>query len=127
MTLTSFDTQRQWVDDLDINFLNIPHSAPTPEHGKIQKYLQYLADEIVATSATDPSMAVTVHYVEQDVINAFATLGGHVVIYLGLVKNLPSENALSAGAISGFSSNAISQRILNHMGLLSSLRFNRNQ
>jgi len=155
VTLISFDTERQWVDDLDKNFLNIQHSAPTSEHGKIQRYLQYLADEIVATSATDPSMAVTVHYVEQDVINAFATLGGHVIIYRGLLENLPSENALtlllaheiahvqhrdpiialgrmtalvlSGGAISGFGSNAISQRILNHMGLLSSLRFNRNQ
>lgn len=39
-------------------------------------------------------MSVTVHYVNQDVVNAMATLGGHVFIYRGLLEKLPHENAL---------------------------------
>lgn len=39
-------------------------------------------------------MTITVHYVDEDVVNAMATLGGHVMIYRGLMEKLPDENTL---------------------------------
>jgi len=40
-------------------------------------------------------MKVTVHYAPMDVPNAFATLGGHVVVTSELYSRLGSENALA--------------------------------
>ncbi len=40
-------------------------------------------------------MAVTAHYVTDDTINAFATLGGHLMVYQGLMRRMPGENALA--------------------------------
>ena len=40
-------------------------------------------------------MDITVHYVDSDVINAYATLGGHIVLYRGLLEKLQHENALA--------------------------------
>ena len=45
--------------------------------------------------ALPPDIEVTVHYIDEDAVNAFATFGGHVMIYRGLVERLESENALA--------------------------------
>jgi predicted Zn-dependent protease len=39
-------------------------------------------------------MKITLHYVDEDHVNAMATLGGHVMIYRGLLEKLPDENSL---------------------------------
>jgi len=62
---------------------------------KIQAYLQALADKLAYSQELPKDMQVTIHYVEDDLVNAFATLGGHILIYRGLLKKLPHENALS--------------------------------
>lgn len=40
-------------------------------------------------------MKITVHLVESDEVNAFATLGGHVFVFSGLLKKMPDENTLA--------------------------------
>ena len=35
------------------------------------------------------------HYDDDAVVNAFATLGGHIVVYQGLLEAVPDENALA--------------------------------
>lgn len=60
----------------------------------METYLQELATRIARAQAFPADMLVTVHYVESDTVNAFATLGGHIVLYSGLVNKLHSENAL---------------------------------
>ncbi len=39
-------------------------------------------------------MKITVHYIDEDIVNAMATLGGHLMIYRGLLEKLPNENSL---------------------------------
>ena len=58
-----------------------------------QRYLTQLAARVAEASALPADMAVTVHYVEGDTVNAFATLGGHIVVFEGLWMLLDSENA----------------------------------
>ncbi len=58
-----------------------------------QRYLTALAGRVAQASALPADMAVTVHYVEGDTVNAFATLGGHIVVFEGLWTLLDSENA----------------------------------
>lgn len=62
----------------------------SPER-EAERYLQALADSM--TPAETPH--VVVHLTSSDVPNAFATLGGHVVVARGLYRRMPSENALA--------------------------------
>lgn len=73
---------------------DVPNKKESPERQKLQTYLQHLADKIGRTQQLPPEMKLTVHYLAGDTLNAFATLGGHIILYKGLLEKLPSENAL---------------------------------
>lgn len=60
-----------------------------------QQELQVLADALSAKMQLPDEMKIIVHYSSEDIVNAFATLGGHVFIYQGLLDTLKSEQALS--------------------------------
>lgn len=126
-----------------------------PPPSPVSDYLQKLADRLAAAQSWPQHMPVRVHYVDEDTVNAFATLGGHVVIYRGLLEKLPSENALAMvlghelahvklrhpiasagrGLVAGVALAAISvatggdlaARVLGSAGLLSALSFSREQ
>jgi len=61
----------------------------------IESYLQQQVDQLAAVMDLPEEMVLTVNYIDDDVVNAFATLGGNLVFYRGLLETLPSENALS--------------------------------
>ncbi len=58
-----------------------------------QRYLTALAARVAAASDLPADMVISLHYVEDDTVNAFATLGGHIVVYEGLWTLIDSENA----------------------------------
>ena len=58
-----------------------------------QRELEVLAARVASVMDLPPDIDITVHYVEDDQVNAFATLGGHVVVFSGLWDTLDSENA----------------------------------
>lgn len=62
---------------------------------QITEELQALADRLSAHIDLPEGLSVTVHYLDDDQINAFATLGGHVFIARGLLERMPNENALA--------------------------------
>ncbi len=64
------------------------------ETNEVDEYLQQLADSISPYMDLPDNIEITVHYVNEDVVNATATLGGHVIIYRGLLEQLPDENTL---------------------------------
>jgi predicted Zn-dependent protease len=66
-----------------------------PPRGPVTEYLQALADRLAAAQDLPAGMPITVHYVDEDTVNAFATIGGNVVFFRGLVEKMPSENALA--------------------------------
>lgn len=61
----------------------------------IEQYLQSLADRLTAVADLPEGMSITVHYANADVVNAFATLGGNLVFFRGLLQRMPHENALA--------------------------------
>ncbi len=61
----------------------------------IVNYLQDLADKISKTQNLPEEMKITVYYSDDDTVNAYATLGGNVIFFKGLLEKLPNENALS--------------------------------
>ena len=73
----------------------LPAQQQTDKHQQIQTYLQQLADRLVANAPLPEGMSITVHYVDDDTVNAAATLGGHVLMFRGLLERLPNENALA--------------------------------
>ena len=70
-------------------------SKDTLEEQRVRSYLQRLADELAAAQRLPDGMAITLHYIDEDSVNAFATLGGHVFVTRGLLESVPNENALS--------------------------------
>lgn len=60
-----------------------------------QAYLQALADRIIARAQAPDEMRIRLHYTNRDTVNAFATLGGNVFFFKGLVEKLKSEQALA--------------------------------
>lgn len=69
-------------------------TEPSAEAKQINRYLQQLADQIRLKLSLPEEMPITVHYSEDESINAFATLGGHIVIFKGLLERVPDENVL---------------------------------
>jgi beta-barrel assembly-enhancing protease len=66
-----------------------------PADAPIENYLQELAGRLARAQPLPPDISVQVHYSGGAMVNAFATLGGHVVIYQGLLETVPDENALA--------------------------------
>ena len=62
---------------------------------QIAAELQTLADRLQARMALPEGLRVTVHYIDDGELNAFATLGGHVFLFRGLVERMASENGLA--------------------------------
>ncbi len=57
--------------------------------------LREIAARLVAVMQLPPDMAVHVHYSPDAIANAFATLGGNVVFYRGLLEKFDSEDAVA--------------------------------
>jgi len=71
------------------------NSDDNPPEDKLERYLQQLTNKLVSAQQLPENISVTLHYLSGDTVNAFATLGGHIFIYQGLLAKMPSENALS--------------------------------
>ena len=63
-------------------------------NAEVDGYLQHLSDQIVPFMDLPEGVKIKLHYVNDDVVNAMATLGGHIILYRGLLEKLPNENAL---------------------------------
>ena len=79
----------------ELRLANTYESFELLEQTELEKYLQQLADNISQQMNLEEGMEITVHYVDESVDNAFATIGGHIFLYKGLLKKLPHENALA--------------------------------
>ena len=66
-----------------------------PDDAAITAYLQSLAERVVVAQGLPDDMNIKVHYIDDETVNAFATLGGHVFFFRGLLENIPNENALA--------------------------------
>lgn len=64
------------------------------ETSEVPAYLEGLTHQVAADMSLPEDMQVTLHYVNSDTVNAFATLGGHIVLHRGLLEKLRSEDEL---------------------------------
>lgn len=82
---TEVKLAQRWID-----------KAPAPQHAARSAALQTLAERIAASMALPPGMAVVLSYEPGPIVNAYATLGGRIRVFDGLLRKLPSEDALAA-------------------------------
>lgn len=120
-----------------------------------REYLQSLSDRLANYMQLPDDMEITVHYMDEDTVNAFATIGGHIFIYQGLLDELDSENALAMviahemahvyhrhpiiamgrgvviglllSAIAGASGDLFVSQIVSETGMIALLNFTRDQ
>ena len=147
VTYIPFSVEKELLSGEDL-FVN-------KEHSEITSYLQTLSDELSGHMDLPEGMSITAHYLDQDIENAYATLGGHIYFYRGLINLLPNENALSMviaheiahikhrhpiiamgrgvviglflASISGFSGDYVVGQVVNDTGIITLLSFNRKQ
>ena len=64
-------------------------------NAQAQEYLNDLTSKLVPHIDLAEDITVQVTYIDDSIENAFASLGGQIWIYRGLVELLPNENALA--------------------------------
>jgi predicted Zn-dependent protease len=67
-----------------------------PEHAARSAELQRVADLVAARMGLPEGMAVVVTYSDSPLVNAYATVGGRIQVFKGLLQELQSEEALAA-------------------------------
>lgn len=122
---------------------------------EMEAYLNALAARLATAEGLPEDMVVRIHYRDDDTVNAFATLGGNIFMFRGLLEKLPHENALamvlgheiahikhrdpirgvgravviglSLSMLSGEAGDAVLQRALSQGTLLTLLKYSRDQ
>ena len=92
-----------WERQLTADLAQELQGELSPEEEKTRQALQALAQRLAAVMDLPAGMSVTVHYLpaptdpesDPQIVNAFATLGGHVVVTDALLQVLPDENAIA--------------------------------
>ncbi|VAW94091.1 hypothetical protein MNBD_GAMMA23-2164 [hydrothermal vent metagenome] len=76
---------------------NLPISGfiKTQNEEPLPPYLESVTTKVIQSFRLPPAMKITVHYVNDNTVNAFATLGGHIVLYRGLIEKLKTEDELA--------------------------------
>ncbi len=92
-----FSMEKNWVGERVIGIESAKPAATdgTGDARQLNDYLQRLTTDLAAGMELPDGMTVRAHYSALDVPNAFATLGGHIVITRKLYELMPSENALA--------------------------------
>lgn len=91
--LVPFHLEQKIVDQTGTDW--IKGESLDEEQQVIEQYLKTLGNELAAQMDLPDEVALTIHYNNSEVVNAFATLGGHIVIHGGLLSEMPHENALA--------------------------------
>ena len=83
-----FSVEHELLESID--FENAGES-----NAEVQGYLNALTSQLLPHIELAEDITVQVTYVDDSIENAFASLGGQIWIYRGLIELLPNENALA--------------------------------
>ena len=147
-----FETEQSLIPEM---WTQTDSETETETNKQSREYLQSLSDRLANYMQLPDEMEITVHYVEEDTVNAFATIGGHIFMFKGLMDKLDNENALAMvlahemahiyhrhpiiamgrsvvtglllSAISGVSSDVFVGQVVGETGMIAILNFNRDQ
>ncbi len=83
------------LDRLPVTLLGAGR-APTEAGRAIEAALQARVNALARVLDVPPEVVLTVHYVDTPMVNAVATLGGHITMFRGLLSRLESNDELDA-------------------------------
>ncbi|MEJ2642926.1 MAG: M48 family metallopeptidase [Desulfosarcinaceae bacterium] len=86
--LVSVETEEKWGQSLREKLDD--KETPPP----LRSYLDSLEGRIEKVMPLPAGMHLKLLYSDEDTVNAFATLGGTIILYRGLLEKIPHENAL---------------------------------
>lgn len=92
--LIPFSTELSWVGSERVFGIDVV-AAKDAETIAAANYVKELAGQLGSVMALPAEMKLQVHFSDSALPNAFATLGGHIVITRGLYRLMPNENALA--------------------------------
>jgi len=154
-----FSTEQQLAEMMGIETVftsdAVDASIQDSEVQARKAYVMQLSQQLIDRAEFDEGATASVHYSHSETVNAFALLGGHIVMYDGLVSRLPNENALAMvlaheighiklrhpivamsrgltvslalGSFIGMTDNAFIGRIVEWIGYSSTLSYSRDQ
>ncbi len=74
----------------------LPYAVELPKPDAVAQALNAFAEKIAIAQGLPHEIPVQIHLLGQDWVQAFATLGGHILVYKGLLKEVKSEDELAA-------------------------------
>ncbi len=120
-----------------------------------EEFLQTLGAELATAMDVPDDIQLNIHYSTGNTVNAYATLGGNIVLYRGMLRKLPHENAvamvlaheiahvklrhpivaagrgitvmLALASMTGLGDNGMIAGLINQIGVTSTLGFSRRQ
>ena len=107
--------QKMGMDTLPVNMVSGKASSPSPHIHAIESELQRRADRIAQALGVPADMKIQAHYIESPVVNAVATLGGHITVFQGLLHQLEYEEELDA-VLAHEIGHVMHRHLVQHMG-----------
>ena len=96
--LLPFKVERWLANKIHTGMIESGQESPfdqDPVDTPLLEYLQDLSNEVQEALGIEQPMSISLHYSQEDTVNAYATIGGHVYLFKGLLQELPHENALA--------------------------------
>jgi Zn-dependent protease with chaperone function len=84
--LIPFEMEKEWTQEI------VDESSSRSE---LEQYLDSLTLRVAKSMQLDDEFEISMRYSSGDMINGFATLGGNIILFRGLLELLPSEDALA--------------------------------
>ena len=72
------------------------HNVTASRQQAVEAALQQRLDKIARAIDLPPDMTLTAHYADNSTVNAFATLGGHITVFQGLLSKIEYDEELDA-------------------------------
>lgn len=151
--LIPFSLEKKLLGSMEIPWQSNGNSSQ--RDSEVQRYLQALGEKLAAEMDLPEAIELNIRYNNAATINAYATLGGNIVLYRGMLRRLPHENAvamvlaheiahvklrhpivaagrgitvaLALASITGLSDNNMVAGLINQIGITSTLGFSRSQ
>ncbi len=81
-----FEIEQEWTKSV------APDSV---ERSDLEQYLDSVSERVSNSMGLEDEFKINLRYSSGETINAFATLGGNIILFKGLLEKLPNEDALA--------------------------------
>ena len=84
------------LDQIGASMMGGGRPVPPARQREVEAALQARLDRIASAARLAPEIRLTAHYVDSPTVNAFATLGGHITVFQGLLSKIEFNEELDA-------------------------------